>query len=192
MWATMLVAAVVLALDAYLLYGFYAEPEIPGAKTVKVGTVEVANQVTKRDGAAAEKEAAGYADRVGRLQAGSVETFLDSNDRLLRYDDLTAADIEALEANYLALRDFRERADELVPPEKYQEQYEAFGFALGDLHYAAELAHRLAADPVSATQSDFGAYALHADRAAEHLRRSNEILNREFETTEGARTPTVR
>ncbi len=49
----------------------------------------------------------------------------------------------------------------------------------------------MAADPVSATQSDFSAYALHVERAAEHLRRSNEIPGREFETIEGVRMPTV-
>ena len=184
--ATTLLAVLVLCLDAYLLYGFYQEdPAIPEVRAVKV-----ANQVANRDGIA-ERDVAGYVERIGEIQSGSVDAFLDSNGKLLRYDNLNAEDVGELRANYLALRDYRRRADKLSPPEKYEDQYESFDFALGDLHYAAELAHRLAADPVSATQADFGAYALHVDRAEEHLRRSNEILGREFERIEGTRTPTV-
>lgn len=192
--ATTLLAVLVLGLDAYLLYGFHQEdPAIPEAKAVKVANQvpnQVTNQVANRNGAAEGGEA-GYVERVGGIQAGSVDAFLDSNGKLLRYDNLTAEDVKELKTNYLVLRDYRRRADELSPPERYEDQYESFDFALGDLHYAAELAWRLAADPISATQADFDAYALHADRAEEHLLRSNEILGREFETIEGARTPTV-
>ena len=185
--ATVLLALLVLGLDAYLLYGFYQEdPAIPEAKAVKV-----ASQVSKPDDGGAGRDAAEYKDRVGSIQAGSVDAFLDSNEKLLRYDVLTADDVEELEANYLALKDYRRRADVLTPPEEYEAQYEAFDFALGDLHYAAELAYQMAANPLTASQSDFSAYALHAERAAEHLRRSNEILGREFDTIEGARMPTV-
>lgn len=184
--ATTLLAVLVLCLDAYLLYGFYQEDAaIPEARAVKV-----ANQVANRDDGA-ERDEAGYVGRIGEIQSGSVGAFLDSNGKLLRYDNLKAEDVEELKVNYLALRDYRRRADKLSPPEKYEDQYESFGFALGDLHYAAELAYRLAADPISATQADFGAYALHVDRAEEHLRRSNKILGREFERIEGTRTPTV-
>ena len=182
-----LLALLVLGLDAYLLYGFYQEdPAIPEAKAVKV-----ANQVSNPDVGGAGRDEAEYLDRVGSIQAGSVEAFLDSNEKLLRYDVLTADDVEELEANYVALKDYRRRADELTPPEEYEAQYEAFAFALGDLHYAAELAYRMAADPLTASQSDFSAYALHTERAAEHLRRSNEMLGHEFDTIEGARMPTV-
>jgi hypothetical protein len=187
-WATVLLALLVLGLDAYLLYGFYREdPAIPEAKAVKV-----TSQVSKPDGGAAGRDAAEYLDRVGSIQARSVEVFLDSNEKLLRYDTLSADDVEELEANYVALRDYRRRTDELAPPEKYEAQYESFDFALGDLHYAAELAYRMAANPLTASQSDFSAYALHTNRAAEHLRRSNEILGREFDTIEGVPSPTVR
>lgn len=188
--ATTVLAVLVLCLDAYLLYGFYQEDRaIPEAKAVKVSN-QVSHQIPNRDGGAGIDQAE-YLDRIGEIQAGSVDAFLDSNGKLLRYDNLTAEDVDELEANYLALRDFRRRADELSPPGKYEGQYESFDFALGDLHYAAELAYRLAADPISATQADFDAYALHVDRAEEHLRRSNEILGREFETTESARMPTL-
>jgi hypothetical protein len=189
--ATTLLAVLVLCLDAYLLYGFYQEDAaIPEARAVKVANQQMVQQVANRDGGAGRDEA-GYTERIGEIQAGSVDAFLDSNGKLLRYDNLKAEDVEELKANYLALRDYRRRADELSPPEEYEDQYESFDFALGDLHYAAELAYRLAADPISATQADFGAYALHVDRAEEHLRRSNGILGREFERIEGARTPTI-
>ena len=120
-------------------------------------------------------------------EGGNLVIAARSEDKL----NAVAADVEALEANHAALRDYRRRANGLDPPKEYEDQHEAFEFALGDLHYAAELAHRLAADPVSATQSDFDAYALHADRAAEHLRRSNKALGRGFETIEDARMPTI-
>lgn len=188
--ATTLLAVLLLCLDAYLLYGFYKEdPALPVTKAANA-----VSQVASRDDVAAGTRAEdrpGYADQVGRIQAGAVGAFLDSNDRLLRYDKLVADDVEALEANHAALEEYRRRASGLDPPKKREDQHEAFEFALGDLHYAAELAHRLAADPVSATQSDFDAYALHVDRAGEHLRRSNKALDRGFETIEGARMPTV-
>lgn len=188
--AITVLAVLVLCLDAYLLYGFYQEDRaIPEAKAVKVSN-QVSHQIPNRDGGAGRDQAE-YLDRVGEIQAGSVDAFLDSNARLLRYDNLTAEDVDKLESNYLALKDYRRQTGELSPPEEYEGQYESFDFALGDLHYAAELAYRLAADPVSATQDDFDAYALHVDRAGEHLRRSNKILDRRFETIEGVRMPTV-
>lgn len=185
--AVVLLALLVLGLDVYLLYEFYGGPDGGPAPP----TARVAKVAGHDDGRSRMKES-GYLARIDHIQAGSVDAFLDSNAKLLRYDMLTADDVEKLKANHVALTGYRKRADALIPPKKYEDQYESFDSALGDLNYATGLAHRLAADPISATQSEFDAYALRVGRAAEHLRRSNEILDREFETIEDARTPTLR
>jgi hypothetical protein len=44
----------------------------------------------------------------------------------------------------------------------------------------------MVADPTSATQAGFEAYDQHVDRATAYLQRSNEILDRDYKTTETA------
>jgi hypothetical protein len=127
-----------------------------------------------------------YVSAVGRIQNGSVEASLDSNDKLLRYDGLTAQDVEKMETNHAMLEDYRERAESLTPPERYKEQYEVFVLAIDELRAANELAYRLAADPTSATQAGFEAYDHHIDTATANLQRSNEMLGRDYKTTEAA------
>ena len=128
-----------------------------------------------------------YVGKVGEIQAQSVEAVIDSDDKLLRYDALTADDVEELEANRVTLQDLTDRVDDLDPPQKYRKQYEVFGSAIDELYEATELAHRLVADPTSASQADFDEYRSHVDRAAAHLQRSNEILSRDYEAIEGTR-----
>jgi hypothetical protein len=113
-----------------------------------------------------------------------VEVFLDSHEKILRYDALTAEDVKDMQANQAALQGFTDRVDDLSPPQKYKEQYEVFRSAVNDLHDAAQLAYRLAADPTAATQSGFDEYDRHVNEAATGLRRSNEILGRDFKTIE--------
>ena len=114
-----------------------------------------------------------------------METFLDSHDRLLRYDALTAEDVKEMQANQAALQGFTAQVDDLSPPQTYKEQYDVFRSAINDLHEAAQLAYRLAADPTAATQSGFDEYDRHVNEAAAGLRRSNEILGRDYKTIEG-------
>ena len=141
----------------------------------------------KQEGASDRRQSkAEYLDEVGDIQNGSVETSLDSNDKLLRYDRLAAADIERLEANHATLEDYGERVEGLDPPDGYENQYRVFVLAIDELRDANELAYRLAADPASATQANFEAYDRHISRATSHLRRSNEILGRDYNTTEAA------
>lgn len=128
-----------------------------------------------------------YVSKVGDIQANSTESLLESHSRLLRYDSLTADDVERMEANQAALQVITEQVASLDPPQRYGEQYEVFRSAINELHEAARLAYNLAADPVSATQSDFDEYERHVNEATTHLQRSNEILGRRFQTLESVK-----
>jgi 4-amino-4-deoxy-L-arabinose transferase-like glycosyltransferase len=133
-----------------------------------------------------QMDEAEYLAEVGDIQNGSVEAFLKSDERLRRYDALDAADVEGMRANLVDLEDYRDRAADLDPPERYRGQHETFGLAIGELYEAAWVAHRVVNDPASATQSDFAAYDDHVEKAAAHLRRANEMVRRDFKTIEGA------
>ena len=133
-----------------------------------------------------QKGEAEYLAEVGDIQKGSVEAFLKSDEMLRRYDALGADDVEDMGANSAALRDYRDRVADLDPPERYRGQHEVFGGAIGELHEAAELAYRVVNDPASATQTHFAAYDDRVDKAAAQLRRSNEMIRRDYATIEGA------
>jgi hypothetical protein len=141
----------------------------------------------ERGQAATEDELTQYVDGVGEIQANSVEAFLDSHEKLLRYDTLTSGDIEEMQADEAALQGFVDQASDLRAPQKYGEQKDAFVSAIEELHQAAQLAYALAADPISATQADFDAYDRLVDEAAAGLRRSNQILGKDFKGIEGVR-----
>jgi hypothetical protein len=132
------------------------------------------------------KDEAEYLAEVGDIQKGSVEAFLESDESLRRYDALGADDVEDMRANSAVLRDYRDRVAGLDPPERHRGQHEVFGLAIGELHEATEVAYRVVNDPASATQSHFAAYDDHVDNAAAQLRRSNEMIRRDYATIEGA------
>jgi hypothetical protein len=125
---------------------------------------------------------AAYLDEVADIQNGSVEASLRSNNKLVRYDGLTAEDVEELKAEYVALENYARRARDLAPSAEHEEQYKVFVLAIGELRDANELAYHVAADPSSATQTDFEAYDRHVDRATAYLRRSNEMLGKDYKT----------
>jgi hypothetical protein len=129
---------------------------------------------------------AAYLDKVASIQNGSVEISLRSNDKVLRYDGLTADDVEELKANYVALESYVRRAKDLAPSAEHEDQYKVFVLAINELRDANELAYRLAADPQSATQADFEAYDRYVARATAYLRRSNEMLGKDYKTTGAA------
>ena len=133
-----------------------------------------------------QKGEAEYLAEVGGIQKGSVEAFLKSDEMLRRYDVRGADDAEDMGANAAARRDYRDRVADLDPPELYRGQHEVFGGAIGELHEAAELAYRVVNDPASATQTHFAAYDDRVDKAAAQLRRSNEMIRRDYATIEGA------
>jgi hypothetical protein len=128
-----------------------------------------------------------YVDGVGEIQANSVEAFLDSHEKLLRYDTLTSGDIEQMQANQAALQGFVDQASDLRAPKQYRNQKDEFVSAIHELHQAAQLAYALAADPVSATQADFDDYDRIVDEATVGLRRSNQLLGKDFKGLEGVR-----
>jgi hypothetical protein len=144
-------------------------------------------QASKQEGASDRQSEAEYLREIGDIQNGSVEASLESNAKLLRYDLLTGSDLEAMEANRTALGAYSDRVKALDPPRGYEDQYRVFVLAIDELRDANELAYRLAANPASATQANFEAYDRHIDRATSYLRQSNEILGRDYKTTEVAR-----
>jgi hypothetical protein len=129
---------------------------------------------------------AAYSNELAVIQNQAVEASLESNDKLLRYDGITAVDVEEMEANYVALKGHARRAKDLAPPAKYEDQHRVFVLAIGELRDADEIAYRLAADPSSATQTDFEAYDRHMDSATANLRRSNKMLGEDNKTTGAA------
>jgi hypothetical protein len=129
---------------------------------------------------------AAYLDEVADIQKGSVEASLRSNDELLRYDRLTADDAQVMKANSAALESYGRRAKDLDPPTEYEDQHEVFVLAINELRDANELAYRLASDPQSATQADFEAYDRYVASATAYLRRSNEMLGKDYKTTGAA------
>ncbi len=141
----------------------------------------------KRSADAAQQAEAGYVDAVEDVQTDAVETFRDSHQKLLRYDALSATDVEEMEANEAALRGIAERAADLDPPRRYEEQHDVFASAIGRLREAARLAHAMAADPVAASELGFDEYDGRVDEASALLRRSNELLGEDHETIEGVR-----
>jgi hypothetical protein len=127
-----------------------------------------------------------YHDEVADIQNGSVEASLRSNYKLLRYDGLTAEDVEELKADYIALENYAGQARDLAPSAEHENQYKVFVLAIKELRDANELAYRLAVDPSSATQADFEAYDRYMNRATANLRRSNEMLGEDYKTAGAA------
>jgi hypothetical protein len=142
--------------------------------------------VTEKTASKGPSEAA-YFDEVADIQNGSVEASLRSNKKLLRYDGLTAEDVEELKADYVALQNYARRTRNLAPSAEHEDQYKVFVLAINELRDANELAYRLAADPSSATQKDFEAYDRHVNSATAYLRRSNEMLGENYKTAGAAR-----
>jgi hypothetical protein len=141
--------------------------------------------VAEKSASTGPSEAA-YLEEVADIQNGSVEASLRSNNKLLRYDGLTAEDVEELKADYVALENYVRRARNLAPSAEHEDQYKVFVLAIDELRDANELAYRVAADPSSATQMDFEAYDRHVDRATAYLRRSNEMLGEDFKAAGAA------
>jgi len=121
-----------------------------------------------------------YVGMVGDIQAGAVEAFLDSHDKLLRYDALTAGDVEEMQANEATLEGLADRASGLAAPLKDEEQHEVFASAVNELHEAARLAYGMAADPVAAAELGFDEYDRHVNEASALLQRSNELLGKDY------------
>jgi hypothetical protein len=136
----------------------------------------------QREDNAPQKAEKQYISKVGELQANSVETFLASHDKISRYDSLTAGDVEEMQSNQATLQDITRQVATVDPPQRYMEQYEVFSSAISELYEAAQLAYNLAADPISATQSEFDEYDQHVNDAAARLQRSNKMLGRDYKT----------
>ena len=156
-----------------------AKPELTGQYNPEQGGKP--EHVAEKAPSDGSSEAA-YLEEVADIQNGSVKASLRSNNKLLRYDALTAEDVEELKVDYVALENYARRARDLAPSAEHEDQYKVFVLAINELRDANELAYRLAADPSSATQTDFEAYDRHVNRATAYLRRSNEMLGEDYKT----------
>ena len=191
------VAAGVGAMAALMIRGDLRLPprEEPGPSGEQGNTPQRreanADQLQQKEGAdqqedtTSQQDEAEYASKVGDIQGKSVETLLDSHDKVLRYDALTADDVEEMQANQAILQGFTDQVNDLNPPQKYRAQYEVFRLAINELHEAAQSAYSLVADPTAATQSGFDEYDRHVNQAATYLKKSDEMLGREYKTIEG-------
>jgi hypothetical protein len=81
---------------------------------------DAAAEQKQAEEAAAQQSEAEYLARVGDIQSNAVETFLDSHNKLLRYDALGADDVEKMQANEAALRGLITQVDDLDPPQGYE------------------------------------------------------------------------
>ena len=149
-------------------------------------------QADNQQGNSSQLSADEYISEVGDIQNRSVDAFTQSNERLLRYDSLTADDVKNISDNYSALSDLSERVKNLNPPDEYESQYGLFSSAVSELYQATGIAYRVTNDPVSATVEDFEAYNGHVDSATTSLQQSNAILGQNFSTTEGSPRPRTR
>ena len=192
------VLAIFFVVNGFLFYRYQQKLPNTGNVTATLeettaiaGTATSENVVERTDEVASrasvqEEIEAEYVARVGEIQEGSVEAFLSSDEKLLRFDSITAADFQDMEDNMVALRNYADQVEDLGPPEKYGDQHELLVAAVTDLYSAAEIAYRLANDPASATRSDYETYDLLVDRAATGLQQSNENLGEDYETMERA------
>jgi hypothetical protein len=155
------------------------------------GQTEVASRqgqaAADRSADASQRDDAEYVDAIEDIQTNAVETFLNSHEKLLRYDALAADDVQEMGANETALQGMADRAADLAPPRKYEEQHEVFGSAIDELHEATRLAYGMAADPVAAAGLGFDQYDGHVTEASSLLRRSNELIGKDYESIEGVR-----
>jgi hypothetical protein len=126
-----------------------------------------------------------YVAKVGQIQANAVETFLDSYQKLLRYDALGGDDLQQMRANEATLEELSTEVENLDAPQEYEDHYEVFGSAIDELNAGVQLAYEVVADPTTATKSDFDNYDRHAQEGAELLERSNEMLGRDYKSIEG-------
>ena len=176
----LLVLGLVVIANVFLFYRQQAKaPSSDKTSSGDTETPSAAGSVTD------EIDVARYVQSVGDIQNAAVQTFTRIHDRLRRYDALSAADIETIEADYLALATYSAQAEDLDVPEEYKAQHEMFSGAIRNLYAAAEIAQRVTAAPVSATAADFKEYDERVAEATSGLVQSNEILGQDYSTTEG-------
>ena len=163
--------------------------EEDGAAEREEATVDAQREeaAEEREGVTSQREEAEYIGAIRDIQTRSVRAFLNSHDKLLRYDALTAADVEEMQANETVLEEMNDQTGDLAPPRKYEEQYGVFSAAIDELHGATRLAYGMAADPVAAAEQGFDDYDGRVNEASDLLLSSNDLLNKEYETIEGVR-----
>ena len=159
----------------------------PQEKGAEQRDADEQKEAAREEEATPQQDEAEYVSRVGDIQDDSVETFLENHNKLVLYDALSADDVQQMQANEATLQGLADQADDLDPPQEYEEHYEVFGSAINELHEAGQLAYNLAADPTAATQTNFDEYDRYVNEASALLKRSNELLGKDYRTIEGVR-----
>jgi hypothetical protein len=165
-----------------LVKEFPKTPEKWRLYEVAIRQEKAAPQPEREEEAARQQSQVEYLARVGDIQSNCVEIFLDTHEKLLRYDILTTDDLAELKVNESALRGCANQVDNLDPPRRYAGQYEVYRSAINELHEATQLAYSLVAYPTVATKSEFDEYDRRVNEAADRLQQSNEILGRDYRT----------
>ncbi len=117
--AAVFLGLVILAIEGHYVYQFYADPPAVPDATV-AGVTAPQTQPASPTTVQEQESEAEYVSRIGEIQAGSVEAFLRSDEKLRRPDRLTAADIEEMEDSLVALRNYIDQTENLAPPRTTQ------------------------------------------------------------------------
>jgi hypothetical protein len=183
------IRVLVYAATASLAFVLAAGLGAMGALTLRVDVSQLESEEPRPadEQVASQRDEAEYVGTVGEIQARGVETFLESHNKLLQYDALTADDVKEMKANEAALQEMVDQATNLAPPRKYEEQHEVFSAAIDELREAVRLAHGMAAEPVAAAELGFDKYDGHVNEASALLQRSNELLGKDYEAIEGVK-----
>ena len=153
----------------------------------KEAAAEQDQAAASRSADAAQRAEGEYVDAVEDIQTNAVVAFRNSHEKLLRYDSLSADDVEVMQANETVLEEMNDQTGDLAPPRKYEEQYGAFSAAIDELHGATRLAYGMASDPVAAAEQGFDEYDGRVNEASDLLLRSNEMLGEDYEAIGGVR-----
>ena len=156
-----------------------ADEQAVGRARQEDGAAEREEAAASRSADAAQRAEGEYVDAVEDIQTDAVVAFRNSHEKLLRYDSLSADDIEEMQANETVLEEMNDQTGDLAPPRKYEEQYGVFSAAIDELHGATRLAYGMASDPVAAAEQGFDEYDGRVNEASDLLLRSNDLLNKE-------------
>lgn len=94
------------------------QPGADGPQQEHTDRSQQEKSAAKREQIATQDKQISYVSGVREIQADSVVAFSDSHEKLLRYDTLTSGDIEEMQANHAALREFADQASDLQAPQK--------------------------------------------------------------------------
>lgn len=182
MWASVAAGTAAILALGYLLFDVSPNPAATGTQPTGQTRSSPASMPEETEAAVDRMDETEYVVEVGVIQAAAVEALDNSNEKLRRYDSLTAVDVGVMRENLAELGRLERRAENLDPPDSRADHHGLFLSAVGVMRSAAETAHGLASDPLAATWPRFREHEMLVEEADDLLVRSNEMLNRDYET----------